>query len=126
MKIAGFLVLGFAAALGLFGDDEKRENRPRFKGVELYSWQDTKRGWIFVLLDGTNRLKTVDQVKQSKNQILGSEDLKKAIARLAIGESVYWFHRAKDFEYPPEATIKEIVDSGTKSEVTVQLPPTRD
>ena len=43
--------------------DDKREEQFRFKGVELYSWKDTEGGWVFVLVNGTNRLKAEKEVK---------------------------------------------------------------
>ncbi len=68
--------------------DEKREEKPRFKGVELYSWKEKGGDWMFVLLDGTNRLKTEEEVKGAMNKVKGAADLKKALARLAVEEQV--------------------------------------
>jgi hypothetical protein len=62
------------------GPDVKREEKPRFKGVELYSWKDKAGDWRFALLDGTNRLKTEDKVKAVKDQLKSVAELKKASA----------------------------------------------
>jgi hypothetical protein len=104
---------------GLCWADDKREERPRFKGVELYSWKDKADGWVFVLIDGTNRLKTEKEVKGAKNLIRGVEALKKALARLAPGEQVSWAHRIKGFEFPPEETRKEIAKAAKEAKINL-------
>ena len=103
--------------------DEKREEKPRFKGVELYSWKEKGGGWMFVLLDGTNRLKTEEQVKGAKNKIKGAEDLKKALARLALGEQVSWTHPIKGFEFPPEATRKAVEKAAKEANIKLSGRP---
>jgi hypothetical protein len=100
--------------------DDEREEKPRFKGVELYSWKDKKDCWVFVLLNGTNRLKTEEEVKGAKNQIKGAADLKKALARLAVGERVSWTHLIEGFEFPPEATRKEIEKAAEEARIDLQ------
>src|SRR5262249_28652574 len=32
-----------------WADDKRREEKPRFKGVELYSWKDKEGNWVCVL-----------------------------------------------------------------------------
>lgn len=94
---------------GVSNAEDKREAKPRFKGVELYSWKTPAGDWLFVLLDGTNRQKDEKEVKEAKTQIKGVKDLKKALALLAEGEMVIWSkHRLQGFEFPPEGTRKEI------------------
>jgi hypothetical protein len=100
--------------------DEKRKEKPRVKGVELYSWKDKGDNWVFVLLDGTNRDKTEEEVKGAKNQITGVEDLKRTLARLAVGEHVFWTHPIKGFEFPPKATRKEIEKAAKDAKIDLQ------
>ena len=102
--------------------DDKREEKPRFKGVELYSWKDKTDGWVFVLVDGTNRLKTEKELKGAKNLIRGSGAVKKALARLAVGEHVSWAHRIKGFEFPPKETQKEIEEAAKKANIDLRIP----
>jgi hypothetical protein len=104
----------------------QREQKPRFKGVELYSWKDKDGEWVFVLLDGTNRLKTEDQVKGAKNQVRGAEGVKKALTHLAAGEQVSWMHRIKGFEFPPEATRKEIEKAAKETKIDLQTVGQRE
>jgi hypothetical protein len=100
-------VLTMTAQPGIRLADDKREEEPRFKGVELYSWKDQENHWAFAMLDGTDRNKTEAEVKAAKNPIKGAEDLKEALARLAVGEHVFWTHRIEGFEFPPEAMQKQ-------------------
>jgi hypothetical protein len=101
--------------------NEKREEKPRFKGVELYSWKDNRGDWIFVLVDGTNRLKTEGEVKGAKNQVKSAEDLKKALSGLAVGERVSWTHPIKGFGYPPESTRKAIEKAAKDANISLSV-----
>jgi hypothetical protein len=105
---------------GLCCADDKREEKRRFKGVELYSWQDKAAGWVFVLASGTNRIKTEKEVKGATDLIRGTDALQKAFAGLAVGEHVSWSHRVNGFEFPPEATRKEIETAATKAKIELQ------
>jgi hypothetical protein len=111
---------------GICRADDKREEKPRFKGVELYSWKDREGDWMFVLLDGTNRVKTEQEVKGAKKQIKGAEDLKKALARLAVGEQVSWTHRIKGFEFPPKATREGIQRAAQQAKIDLQTLAQKD
>jgi hypothetical protein len=106
--------------LGSCCADDKREEKRRFKGVELYSWKDKGGGWVFVLINGTNRLKTEKEVKGAKDLIRGTEALQKAFTGLAVGERVSWSHRIKGFVFPPEATQKEIEAAAKKAKIELQ------
>ncbi|WP_020475596.1 hypothetical protein [Zavarzinella formosa] len=98
--------------------DEKREEKPRFKGVELYSWKDKAGDWMFVLLDGTNRLKTEKEIKESPATLKGADELKKALARLAKGEQVSWSARdIKGLEFPPKEMRKAIQAAAKDAEI---------
>jgi hypothetical protein len=114
-------VLTMAALHRACWADENREDKPRFKGVELYSWKDKGGDWTFVLLNGTNRLKTEEEVKGAKNKLKGAEDLKKALARLAVGEQVSWTHPINGFEFPPEATQKAVVKAAKEANINLSV-----
>lgn len=73
-----------------------RAEKPAFKGMELYSWLPAGKDWHFSLLPGTNRLKSVPEIKAEETAIAGSDDLKVRLARLAEGESVFWQHLAEE------------------------------
>ncbi|MDH3583112.1 MAG: hypothetical protein OER86_02740 [Phycisphaerae bacterium] len=101
------------------GADAGREQKPRFKGVELYSWKDKNGDWAFVLVSGTNRLKTEKQVKAAKSRIMGAPNLEAAFARLAKGEQVFWVQRINGFSFPPQATIAQL--KGAAKRVGIDL-----
>jgi hypothetical protein len=106
--------------------DDEREARPRFKGVELYSWKDKGGDWVFALLDGTNRDKSEEEVKRTKDLIKSLADLKKALSRLAEGEQVSWSHRIAGFEFPPKATRDEIDAAAKKAKIILRTTAERD
>src|SRR5580704_1411598 len=106
---------------GLVPADDEREEKPRFKGVELYSWKDASGDWAFVLLNGTNRLKAEKEVKEAKNRVTGVQELKKALARLAVAEHVSWVHTINGFEYPPEATRREVETAAKAASVELWI-----
>lgn len=126
MKLLSYLVvaaLTMTVAHRACWAGDKREEKPRFKGVELYSWKDEKENWMFVLLDGTNRLKTEKEVKEAKNKVRGAEKLNEAIARLAVGEQVSWTHRIGVFEFPPESTRQAIAKAAKDANVELNVGP---
>lgn len=113
------LILAGSARLCQAAD--KREERPRFKGVELYSWKDKGGDWLFVLLDGTNRIKSENEVKGSKSRINGVEGLKKALSRLAVGERVFWTQPAQGFQLPPPEVRKGIDKAARKAKIDLHI-----
>jgi hypothetical protein len=115
-------VLAAAVLCGVCSADDKREDKPRFKGVELYSWKDEGGNWVFVLLNGTNELKTEAKVKSAKTKVKGAEGLKKALARLAVGEHVVWSHPIRGFEYPAKATREEIEKAAKEAKIELRTP----
>lgn len=107
---------------GVARADDKREEKPRFKGVELYSWKDKEDNWMYVLADGTNRQKTEKEVKEDKKPIKGTAELKKALALLAQKEQVSWSnHRLSGFEFPPESTRKEVEKAAKEAKIDLTI-----
>ena len=90
------------------------------KGYELYSWQVGDE-WLFTLITGTNRNKTVEEIKASDNSetpdgwvkitVMGAEELKNLLARIPAGESVFWVDgliAPAEFAKPPAVLVDEI------------------
>ena len=102
--------------------DDEREAKPRFKGVELYSWKDDTGIWNHVLLNGTNRLKIEAEVKAAKGRVRSTEALKKALSRLAVGERVTWMRMLEGFDVPTGDTRKEIEKAAKDAEVKLRIP----
>lgn len=76
------------------------------KGYELYSWQDGNQ-WKFSLLVGTNREKTLDEIK-SADVVLSSVDaLKSKLEVIPAGQYVTWSSR-ETLSLPPDDIIKQV------------------
>ena len=109
MSVYGLL---FVAALVLSGCTQLQQSQPAptawdgalphsAKGYELYSWSvEGGQGWQHVLITGTNRLKTYEEIVSAENAVsesgwvrlsaTGSEQLKALLSQLPDGESVIW------------------------------------
>jgi hypothetical protein len=116
------MALAAASLHGIGRGDDEREARPRFKGVELYSWRDDDGTWNHVLLSGTNRVKTAEQVKAAEGRVRGTEALKKALSRLAIGEQVTWMRMLEGFDVPTGDTRKEVEKAARDAQIDLQIP----
>lgn len=124
MKLVLCFIAAFAVtvSLGSTQAEDKREETPRFKGVELYSWKDKRDNWRYVLVSGTNRQKTEKEVKEDKQQMKGTSELKKALALLAENEQVMWSdHRLNGFEFPPKNIQKEIRKAAKEAKIELTI-----
>jgi hypothetical protein len=71
------------------------------KGIELHSWQESHGGaWRFALLPGTNRSKSIDEIRAPATRIDDVEELKARLATLAAGEYVTWILRYENSSSP--------------------------
>ena len=112
-RIKKFLFLLFALTLGLLLTSGCRNSQKAFKGMELYSWQDESDVWQFSILPGTNRNKTIAEVKENPLEI---RDVKTKFCQMAKGEQIFWMPQAQDsatgesqpFPPPSEEIITEI------------------
>lgn len=90
------------------------------KGYELYSWQVGDE-WYFTLITGTNRNKTVEEIKTGENiesqdgwvkiSVTGTDALKALLARLPKGENVFWVDgliAPTEFAKPPAEVVDQI------------------
>ncbi len=102
----------------------ERAADPEFKGIELYSWQAETGEWAYSILPGTNRNKTIAEVKAHP---LNLEEVKVAISKMAIGESIFWLNRTDegssgqgfDLAYPPYEVIVELEQVALRNQVTL-------
>ena len=109
------------SGLCLADGDAAREEKPRFKGVELYRWKGEGGEWTFVMAGGTNRLKATDEIKKAPSKLKGLKPLKEAFSKLAEGEQVFWFHMVKGFEFPPKAVQKEIASAAKGAKIKLAM-----
>jgi hypothetical protein len=95
MKALWRIVLVLLAA-GCSAAPVARVAKPAFKGMELYSWKPEGKEWHFSVLEGTNRNKTMAEITAPEDTLVGVAPLKKRLARLAKGESVFWRNLADE------------------------------
>jgi hypothetical protein len=96
---------------------------PMFKGVELYSWRGANTDdWQFVLLPGTNRLKTTQEILAYDQVLRSVEELKDRLAQLAPSEQVFWsVPDAKIFSLPTREVIDDLIDYAETVNVDIQV-----
>jgi hypothetical protein len=70
------------------------------KGYELYSWQEGGQ-WKFSLLIGTNREKTLDEIKSADVVLSGVDALTSTLEKIPTGQYITWSSR-ETLSLPPE------------------------
>ena len=112
--------------------EPQRAQAQAFKGYELYTWQNSTGEWRYALVEGTNRLKSWDEVEAAA---VAEAEFRRAFARLARGESVSWCERdlvrdadkpaaegaAPRLAKPPVAKVHSILDFARRNEVNLNL-----
>ncbi len=80
-----------------------------FKGVELYCWKlDGKP--VYTIFHGTNRLKTEQEIHNTKEAIRSISELEKLLGKLAPGEYVFFTSGTQTSGKPaPSAKSEESV-----------------
>ena len=76
------------------------------KGYELYSWQDGNQ-WNFSLLVGTNREKTLEEIKAENTVPHGVDALASALEQMPAGQYIIWSSR-ETLSFPAEEVIEQI------------------
>ena len=76
------------------------------KGYELYSWQEGNQ-WNFSLLVGTNREKTLDEIKEAKTILRGVDALTFALEQMPAGQYISWSSR-ETLSFPPDDITEQI------------------
>ncbi len=76
------------------------------KGYELYSWQEGDQ-WVFSLLPGTNRLKTLEEIKSSDTRLPGAEALIARLQKIPAGQYVTW-SSGETLAFPPDEMMRQI------------------
>ena len=92
---------------GCMQEKQGRAQHTAFKGMELNSWRGRNKQWCFSLLVGTNRNKSISEITNPKTKIIGVDNLKRKLAKLPIGENVFWVNYAK--EPVPSAIINDLM-----------------
>jgi hypothetical protein len=76
------------------------------KGYELYSWQEGGQ-WKFSLLVGTNREKTLEEIKAAELVLTGVDALTSTLEKIPAGQYITWSSR-ETLSFPPEDIINQI------------------
>ena len=100
--LAGALLAGCAAAFQAtatpFGES--------MKGYELYSWQEGNQ-WYFSVLVGTNREKTLDEIKAAGTALRGVEALTSALEQMPAGQYITWSAK-ETLSFPPDDIVEQV------------------
>ena len=70
------------------------------KGYELYSWQEGGQ-WKFSVLVGTNRQKTLEEIKSTDVVLSGVDALTSTLEKIPAGQYITWSSR-ETLSIPPE------------------------
>jgi len=106
--------------------------KPAPKGYELYSWPDSKGGWNFCILYGTNREKVTEEVFSEKTLLRGLDQLKREIRDLPAGAQVFWVSRipsgtgprakgSESLTYPPQNIRDEVIACAKKHHIHIDV-----
>ena len=117
MKAA--LLVALTCLFTTIGLPAERAKRPQMKGMELYSWSEGDK-WLYVLLVGTNRLKSEKEVKEHSSRIDNVPALASRFKELAEGEQVVWnFHFVPGFSYPDQDTFSAVVAAAMDAKINL-------
>ncbi len=109
----------FAAGCG----DSPEPPKTSMKGWELYSWQENGR-WYFSLLEGTNRAKTVAEIRATDARLEGIDGLRPALQSVAAGQSVTWWTPSwaeGAVSFPPAEMVAQVRSLCDKQELQLQV-----
>jgi len=76
------------------------------KGYELYSWQDGDQ-WYFSVLIGTNRDKTLDEIRSPGSTLKGVDALRGALETIPTRQYVTWSSRST-LSFPSDDVIGQV------------------
>ena len=100
------LVGSWLSSCGVASQPTATQFPESMKGYELYSWQDGNQ-WNFSLLVGTNREKTLEEIKSAETALRGLEALTAALEQMPAGQYITWSSK-ETLSFPPDDIIKQI------------------
>lgn len=93
---------------------------------ELYSWESKGGGWSFSLLVNTSMEKSPQQVFDPKAELLGVSRLKKRMAQLPKGATIYWLTSLKSLRghqklsLPPAGIRTQVRQAAEQLKLTLE------
>jgi hypothetical protein len=91
------------------------------KGFELYSWQEGDE-WVFSVLIGTNREKTLAEITAPAARLVGPAELEAMLRTLPAGEVVTW-QGVPPQALPPQAITQTVERVCVAQGLQLSLPP---
>ena len=91
------------------------------KGFELYSWQEGDE-WVFSVLTGTNRKKTLAEMTAPAARLEGLAELEALLWTLPAGEGVTW-QSLPPQALPPQAITQAVEQVCVAQSLQLSLPP---
>jgi hypothetical protein len=76
------------------------------KGYELYSWQEGSQ-WKFSVLMGTNREKTLDEIKSADAVLKDMDALTSTLEKIPAGQYITWSSR-ETLSFPPDEIRSQV------------------
>jgi hypothetical protein len=76
------------------------------KGYELYSWQDGSQ-WKFSILVGTNREKTLEEIKAADVVLSRVDELTSTLEKIPSGQYITWSSR-ETLSFPPDDILNQV------------------
>ena len=109
MVLSLLLVTPLAMLFSSCGTAAQPDTNPlpeSLKGYELYSWQEGNQ-WQFSLLVGTNREKTLDEIKSIDIILPDVDALKSTLEKVPSGQYVTWSQK-ETLSFPADNIIKQV------------------
>ena len=100
------LIVPLLSACGTASQSTPTPFPESMKGYELYSWQDGNQ-WYFSILVGTNREKTLDEIKSADTVLQGIDALTSALEQMPAGQNITWSTR-DTLSFPSDDVIQQI------------------
>ena len=100
------LIVPLLSACGTASQSTPTPFPESMKGYELYSWQDGNQ-WYFSILVGTNREKTLDEIKSADTVLQGIDALTSALEQMPAGQNITWSTR-DTLSFPSDEVIQQI------------------
>ena len=105
----------------LMSEDSAITMSRSMKGYELYSWK-TGDDWKFVIVEGSNSLKSYDEIIAQPFVVTGVDGLLNQLKALARGEEVFWnLKKIKGFSTPPDETVTKVTEYCKKRGISLDV-----
>ena len=102
----GILLGAFLPGCGTAAQPTVAPFAESMKGYELYSWQEGDQ-WKFSLLIGTNRDKTLEEIKSADVVLADVDALLATLEKIPAGQYVTWSSK-ETLSFPPQDIRRQV------------------